>query len=50
MTDIYYISKDYGITWQQLQKEFGSNRKKFLLDGKFLFSYEIPYGMQKLEL
>jgi hypothetical protein len=50
MTDYYFVSFDKGTSWNFLQKDFGDNRQRFLLDDKFLFSYDFPFGLQKLKL
>jgi len=50
LTDTYFISRDFGKTWTQLQKEAGTNRKIFLLQKKELISYKYPQGMQRLKL
>ncbi|TRW25982.1 hypothetical protein FMM05_07100 [Flavobacterium zepuense] len=50
MTDHYFISRNSGKDWTFLQKDAGSNKRKFLLDDLYLITYEPPYGLQKLKL
>lgn len=50
LTDYYFVSFDKGDTWTFLQKTFGDNRARFLLEDKFLYSYDFPFGLQRLKL
>jgi hypothetical protein len=50
LTNYYFASKDSGESWTYLQEEHGSNKRKFLLNGEYLFAYEPPFGLQKLKL
>lgn len=50
LTDYFFVSYNNGKDWSFLQKDFGSNRQKFLFRDQYLFSYESPYGLQKLKL
>jgi hypothetical protein len=50
MTDYYFVSFDKEIAWTFLQKDFGDNRQRFLLKDKFLYSYDFPFGLQRLKL
>ncbi|NEM99717.1 hypothetical protein [Pontibacter burrus] len=50
LTDYYFVSFDKGDTWTFLQKTFGDNRARFLLEDKFLYSYNFPFGLQRLKL
>jgi hypothetical protein len=50
MTDYYFVSFDKSRSWTFLQKAFGDNRQRFLLENKFLYCYDFPFGLQRLEL
>lgn len=50
MTDYYFVSFDNGKSWSFLQKCFGDNRQRFLLEDKFLYCYDFPFGLQRLKL
>lgn len=50
MTDYYFVSFDKGKSWTFLQKEFGNNKQRFLLEDKFLYCYDFPFGLQRLKL
>ena len=50
LTSYYFASFDNGKSWSFLQKCFGDNRQRFLLDDKFLYCYHFPLGMQRLRL
>ena len=50
LTDYYFISFDQGNNWTFLQKDFGDNRQRFLLEDKFLYRYHFPFGLQRLKL
>jgi len=48
LTNYYFVSPNNGKSWKFLQKEFGSNRQKFLLNENYLLSYDS--GLQVLKL
>jgi hypothetical protein len=50
LTDYYFVSFDNEKNWRFLQKDFGDNRKRFLLSDKCLYRYKFPFGLQKLSL
>lgn len=50
LTDYYFVSFDKGSTWTFLQKDFGDNQARFLLEDKFLYSYHFPFGLRRLNL
>jgi hypothetical protein len=50
LTDYYFASFDSGKNWIFLQKRFGDNKARFLLDDRFLFCYDFPFGLQRLKL
>lgn len=50
LTDYYFVSFDKGKNWTFLQKDFGNNRRRFLLQDKFLYCYKFPFGLQRLRL
>lgn len=50
LTDYYFASFDKGNSWTYLQDIFGDNKARYLLDDKFLFCYDFPFGLQKLKL
>jgi len=49
-TDYYFVSFDKGKYWKFLQKDCGNNRKRFLLQDRFLYCYGFPFGLQRLRL
>lgn len=50
LTDYYFISFDQGGKWKFLQKDYGDNRQRFLLNDELLLCYDYPFGLQKLSL
>lgn len=50
LTDYFFVSHNNGKNWIFSQKDFGSNKQKFIYKGQYLFSYESPYGLQRLKL
>lgn len=50
LTDYYFVTFDDGKKWKYLQNDFGDNRQRFLFEDKYLFAYDFPFGLQKLEL
>jgi hypothetical protein len=50
ITDYYFVSFDNGKSWDFLQKCFGDNRQRFLLQDKYLYCYDFPLGLQRLKL
>jgi len=50
LTDYYFVSFDNGENWRFLQKDYGSVRQKYLYEDKYLFSYNYPFGLDRLKL
>ena len=50
LTDYYFVSFDNGKNWKYLQKDYGSVRQKYLYEDKYLFSYNYPFGLDRLKL
>jgi len=50
LTDYYFVSFDNGKNWKYLQTDYGSVRQKYLYEDKYLFSYNYPFGLDRLKL
>jgi hypothetical protein len=50
LTDYYFVSFDKGRNWKYLQKDYGNVRERFLYKDKYLYSYNYPFGLNRLKL
>lgn len=50
LSDYYFVSFNNGNDWVFLQESFGNNRARFLLEDKYLYYYDFPFGLKRLKL
>ena len=50
LRNYYFASFDREESWTFLQKATGNNLARFLLEDKYIYCYDSPFGLQRLKL